>query len=41
MNGKTARQLRKTAQMNTVGESARKTRILYLYLKSFYKSMKR
>ena len=41
MNGKTARQLRKTAQINTVGLSEFKTGRFYKYLKNLYKSMKR
>lgn len=41
MNGKTARGLRKTAVINTVGMSAYKTRRFYTYLKNVYNSMKR
>ena len=41
MNGKTARGLRKTAVINTVGMSKAKTRRFYQYLKRIYKNMKR
>lgn len=41
MNGKQARKLRKQAIKATVGESIRKTRVLYRALKIIYKFKKR
>lgn len=39
MRGKVARDLRKAAQMNSVGEPKEKTRQLYKRLKTFHKSL--
>jgi len=36
MNGRISRQLRKIAVKNTVGYSAKKTRVFYQFLKSAY-----
>lgn len=41
MNGKLSRELRKVANMNTVGRPKKETRKFYQGLKKFYKGMRR